>query len=123
MAKPKTLRQALNQIQDMLDGQSYSAHLFDILSAIRGPDKRNPRLKMATTCLIRTVAFPDKPCQYRSFYSKGDSEKFARLRRRMMRDKKNHPHFREHIAAAFESLGLQIGGVNELQTDSARSHR
>ena len=38
MAKPKTLRQALNQIQDMLDGQSYSADLWDVIVALRGPE-------------------------------------------------------------------------------------
>jgi hypothetical protein len=122
MATPKTLRGALRQIQAMLTKQKYSADLFDILSAIRGPDKRNPRLKMATTCLIRTAAFPNKPCQYRSFYLTGDNEKLARLRRRMMRDKKNHPHFREHVRDAFGALGLQLGGVNGVQGNSHRDY-
>ena len=108
MAKPKTLRGALNQIQTMLTKQPYSADLFDILSAVRGPDSRNSRLKMATTCIIRTAAFPKKPCQYRSFYAKKDTARNVVLRKKMFKNRENHPHFREHVLAAFEALGLNL---------------
>ncbi len=123
MAKPKTLRQALNQIQDMLDGQSYSADLWDVIVAMRGPDSRDRKIKNATTAIIRSAAFPKQPCLERSVFAHKDSEKLTQRRLSLFVTKRDNNHFREHIAAAFEALGLQIGGVNELQTDSARSHR
>ena len=112
MTKPKTLRQALDQIQDMLDGEPYSADLWDILVALRGPDSRNVKLKNATTALVRSAAFPKQPCLERSVFAHCDTPKLAKRRRKLFRKKKDLNHFREHISAAFESLGLSIGGVN-----------
>ena len=80
MAKPKTLRQALNQIQDMLDGQSYSAELWDVIVALRGPDSRDRKIKNATTAIIRSAAFPKQPCLERSIFAHKDSEKLAQRR-------------------------------------------
>ena len=42
--KPKTLREALNQIQDMLTGREYSEDLWNVLVALRGPDSRNKKI-------------------------------------------------------------------------------
>ena len=122
MAKPKTLRQALNQIQDMLDGQSYSADLWDVIVAMRGPDSRDRKIKNATTAIIRSAAFPKQPCLERSIFAHKDSEKLAQRRSSLFTRKLDNNHFREHVTAAFDALGLQIGGVNELQTDSARDY-
>jgi hypothetical protein len=122
MAKPKTLRHALDQIQDMLDGHSYSADLWDVLVALRGPDSRDRKIKNATTALIRSAAFPKQPCLERSVFAHEDSAELARRRSSLFAKKLDNNHFREHIAAAFESLGMTIGGVNAIQDDSARDN-
>jgi hypothetical protein len=117
--RPKTLRQALDQIQDMLDGQSFSAELWDILVALRGPDSRNRKLKYATTAVIRQAAFPRRPCEERSIF--GDDSFVLTLRRReMFRKRQDHNHFREHIRDAFAALGLKFGGVNVGHKKSSR---
>jgi hypothetical protein len=107
MRTPKTLRGALRQIEQLLTKQSYSADLWDILSAIRGPDSRNRRLKHATTTIIRSAAFPKRPCEERSFYGE-DSAKRAEIRTRVFKSKGDQNHFRQHVEAAFTSLGLSL---------------
>jgi len=106
-----TLRQALDVIQDMLDGQPYSAELWDILVALRGPDSRDRKLKYATTAIIRSAAFPKRPREEGSIFG---TDSFLRtLRRRdMFRKKQDFNHFREHVRDAFAALGLKLGGVN-----------
>lgn len=109
--RPKTLRQALDQIQLMLDGQPYSAQLWDVLVALRGPDSRNRKVKYATTALIRSAAFPKRPCESRSVF--GEDSFLRTLRRRSLFAKREDAnHFREHVRDAFKALGLKIGGVN-----------
>jgi len=104
---PKTLRGALNLIQGMLNKQSYSADLWDILSAIRGPDSRNRKLKRATTAIIRQAAFPMRPCEDRSIFGNDDKAIVVR-RRQAFKNKEDNNHFREHVRDAFESLGLSL---------------
>ncbi len=107
MEEPKTLRQALDCIQEFLTNKPYSADLWDVLVALRGPDCRNHKLKMATTCVIRDAAFPNHPCEERSFYGTNTLE--AQFRReQMFKHKHNRPHFREHVTTAFELLGLNL---------------
>jgi len=120
--KPKTLRAALNQIQDMLDGQEYSAALWNVLVALRGPDSRNRKIKNATTALIRTTAFPKQPCLERSVFAVADSPRLAKRRRKMLRKEKDFNHFREHVIDAFAALDLKLEETNELQAHSRRDH-
>ena len=108
MEDPKTLRQALDAIQDMLTLKTYSEDLWDVLSALRGPDVRNHDLKMATTAVIRDAAFPNHPTTLRSFYGK-DSRKRVIRRNKMFKKRENCRHFREHVFAAFEALRLRSG--------------
>lgn len=104
---PKTLRGALDQIERLLTKQPYSGDLWDVLSAIRGPDSRNRKLKHATTTIIRSAAFPNRPCEERSFYGE-DSAKRAEIRTRLFKSKGDQNHFRQHIRDAFKSLGLSL---------------
>ena len=104
---PRTLRGALRFVESMLTKQSYSADLWDILSAIRGPDSRNKRLKHATTTVIRSAAFPSRPCEERSFYSEDSAEK-AEIRTRLFKNKEDFNHFRQHCEAAFDALDLKL---------------
>ncbi len=112
---PKTLRGALSQIERMLTKKSYSADLWDILSAIRGPDSRDKRLKHATTTVIRSAAFPSRPCEERSFYSE-DSRKKALIRQELFKNKEDFNHFRQHCQAAFDALGLSLFEENVCST-------
>ena len=121
MAKPKTLRQALNQIQDMLDGQSYSADLWDVLVALRGPDSRDRKIKNATTAIIRSAAFPKQPCLERSIFAHKDSEKLAQRRSSLFTSKLDNNHFREHVMAAFDALQLDLHSVNILRASNPES--
>jgi len=105
VGEPKTLREALDAIQEMLSDKPYSADLWDVLVALRGPDCRNHKLKMATTCVIRDAAFPKHPCEERSFYNKPTQETRKCLEG-MFTDKRNRPHFREHVWDALIVLGI-----------------
>lgn len=107
----KTLRGALNQIERMLTRQPYSADLWDILVALRGPDSRNKKLKYATTAIIRQAAFPLRPCEDRSIFGT-DTSQFAARRKAMFKNKEDNNHFREHCKDAFAALGLKNFEVN-----------
>lgn len=108
---PKTLRGALNCIQQLLTKQPYSGDLWDVLSAIRGPDSRDRKIKHATTTIIRSAAFPKRPCEERSFYGE-DSAKRAEIRKWLFKSKGDQNHFRQHVEAAFASLGLSLSEEN-----------
>jgi hypothetical protein len=107
MSLPRTLRGALKQVERMLTNQSYSANLWDIMSCVRGPDSRNKRIKHATTTVIRSAAFPSRPCEERSFYGE-DSAKRAEIRKRLFKNKEDFNHFRQHCEAAFDALDLRL---------------
>jgi len=117
---PRTLRAALDEIQDMLDGKSYSGELWDVLTALRGPDSRNRKIKYATTAVIRSAAFPKRPCEERSVFGK-DSAKLAKRRKSLFETKVDNNHFREHVRDAFAALGLKLGGVN-VQSNPTRDN-
>jgi hypothetical protein len=105
--RPKTLRGALNQIQEMLSGKDYSMDLWNVLVALRGPDSRNRKIKYATTALIRSAAFPKRPCEDLSVF--GEDAPHLVQRRLGIQDLN---HFREHVKDAFDSLGLNWGKIN-----------
>lgn len=104
---PKTLRDALDQIQEMLSGKAYSAELWDVLVALRGPDSRKRKWKYATTAIIRSAAFPKRPCEERSIYGY-DNKVLTKRRRELFRGQKDQNHFREHIVDAFAALNLKL---------------
>jgi hypothetical protein len=122
MRHPNTLRDALDVLQEMLKGKSYSADLWDVIVALRGPDSRNRKVKNATTTLIRTVAFPKKPCLARSCFATKDTAEMARRRRSLFANREDQNHFREHVRDAFAALGLKLEAVNGVQSYSARNH-
>ena len=117
----KTLRQALDIIQEMLDGKPYSADLWDVLVALRGPDSRDRKIKYATTAVIRSAAFPKRPCEERSIFGK-DTEELVKRRKYMFKYCTGDNHFREHVHDAFEALGLKLGEMNGVQRDSCRGN-
>ena len=108
---PKTLRGALDSIQEMLSGKPYSEDLWNILTGLRGPDSRNRKLKTATTLVIRDAAFPKHPCSALSFFGR-DRKDLAVRRKKMYAKKEDANHFREHVADAFQSLDLDLYHTN-----------
>lgn len=108
---PKSLREALDKIQEMLNGKTYSEDLWNVLVALRGPDSRDRKIKNATTAVIRTAAFPKQPCSALSVFGK-DEPMLAARRKMLFRKKADLNHFREHVNDAFESLGLNLFEVN-----------
>ena len=120
----RDLRRALDTIQDMLDGKSFSAELWDVLVALRGPDSRDRKIKSATTALIRTAAFPKRPCLERSVFAIKDTAELARRRRSLFATKHDNAHFREHVRDAFAALGLKLGEINgDIQAHHRRDHQ
>lgn|ERR1019366_2406285 len=110
-APVKTLRGALNQIQDMLSGKPYSEDLWNVLTGLRGPDSRDRKLKSATTVVIRDAAFPKHPCSLLSFFGRDRKDLVAR-RKKMYAKREDANHFREHVKDAFESLNLDLYDTN-----------
>jgi hypothetical protein len=104
---PSTLRGALRAIEKMLTKQPYSESLWSILTCLRGPDSRNRKLKFATTTVIRSAAFPSRPCETLSYFGTDTSKKAVR-RKKMFKNKEDLNHFRQHVEAAFDSLGLKL---------------
>ena len=86
--------------------------LWDVLSALRGPDNENNEVKHATTAIIRAACFPKT-------YSGGDICIPATMCHDSERDRdartasnKIGYHFRRHAQTAFDALGLSWHEVN-----------
>jgi hypothetical protein len=109
---PRTLRGALDLIQDMLSGRSYSEDLWAVMTGLRGPDSRNRSIKNATTAIIRSAAFPKHPTSASSVFGV-DSKKLARRRKDIWQwVTPCANHFREHAEDAFDALGLDLYEMN-----------
>lgn len=109
--RPETLREALDVIEDMLRAKRYSRDLWNVLTALRGPDSRNRWVKTATTGVIRHTAFPSRPNGDLSAFKEDDSM-MAKRRVLIYAGKIDSNHFREHVKDAFDSLGLKIKDKN-----------
>jgi len=80
--------------------------LWDVLSALRGPDDQNSEVKMATTAVIRQTFLPQGLPDYLGQWD--DAEGFPAHRTNM-----EQGHFRSHARDAFVALGLKWGKVNK----------
>lgn len=103
---PKTAREMLDVLDEFLMSAPsvVASELWDVLTALRGPDSACTDVKMRTTGLIRTLAFPktaalskEHLCIYAFF---GDPEKHPIDLRGVAAS-----HFRSHITAAAVALG------------------
>jgi hypothetical protein len=110
----KTARQILNlldrwfvaQKQDVR-GADEGQKLWDVLTALRGPDMRKSyNLKNTTTSRIRTAAFPRLATRgvgaFGASFSQG---KMIRVPAVLTTD---HMHFIKHVKGATRALGLRI---------------
>ena len=76
--------------------------LWNILTALRGPDDKDLGVKHATTSVIRTAVFGiDSPfAKYADFNH--DDKAAVKARESMVYD-----HFKSHAISAFNALGLE----------------
>jgi len=121
IANIKTCRQALDVIDEMLAGLPvYERNrLWNVLTALRGPDDEDIDSKKATTAIIRSVALPKAASITIGFpnasilgLTNEDSEGYAAHRCHSFRSYGRGPHFDEHAVLAFASLELVWGRCN-----------
>lgn len=109
---PKNLRQALDIIEELLSEHDYSSPLWDVLTALRGPDSGDDSVKYATTCVIRTAAFPSHPYGSNgSLYFSDDATK-VKKRIDLLAHNGDSAHFRRHLREAFDALDLKLREEN-----------
>lgn len=107
----KKVRKMLDRIDAFLakPGKE-SEELWDILTALRGPDDQDNVVKEATTAVIRWQAFP-RTARVRTVPAvfNGDTESFADSRNRWSA---SSFHFWRHAGFAFAALGLKWSKIN-----------
>lgn len=84
--------------------------LWNILTALRGPDNGDNLLKEATTAVLRHKLWLDE-WSIGLFASNPDEQALLEIRKQI--DVGENSHFTRHIMAAFKSIGLNWNGVNE----------
>lgn len=87
--------------------------LWDVLTALRGPDSCNMNTKEATTAVIRHAVFPQGRSNIPANIGMDDT--WAAERRAKM--KNNGSHFWDHAWHAFNALGLKWNSTNYPKAD------
>ncbi len=108
---PKTALEMLGVIRQFMSVHVYDkegAKIWDILSALRGPDSDDVHTKAATTSVIRYHAIGKLAGQF-SLVGPDNESKCAFRLNEMNR---NGEHFWRHAWSAFRALGLKWGEVN-----------
>lgn len=123
--QPKTAQSLLNQLdqffasEDITDKEKQK--LWDVLSALRGPDAETEGMKHATTSIIRSHALPEacRPGQYLedALDVNYDNPEHLKLRQSHMYNTGQFNHFRHHALRAFNALGLTYAELNEPPKD------
>lgn len=119
----KTCRQMLDEISAFLsnpDVKDLEKHrLWDVLSALRGPDSYNEDYKNASTCLIRYHALGNVLNNF-TWVVKKDLPQLVKLRKEMSvaltaANDTNDIHFIVHNIDAFRALGLKWDKLNKVK--------
>lgn len=108
MMSPKT-REMLDRIDDFLASHSLeAAELWDVLTALRGPDREGLDDKMCTTVPIRVVAFPKTAAMPDEFNGGVKSRAIFEGSPRdfVWPDINSTEHFDHHIRQAAYALGM-----------------
>lgn len=82
--------------------------LWNVMTALRGPDNHDDDLKTATTCIVRYAVFGNETSVQRHGYVNYDNTSHLTRRKSFI----VNPHFRGHITAAFRALDLKWDEVN-----------
>jgi len=110
------LRKSLKTLDELLS-RKYGCLLFDVLSALRGPDSDNNDVKKAATGLIRGKAFPrvlskSDDNDLGLVVTHEDNEDLVNVRRDLENNREESRHFLNHAHLAFKHLGLSWYTVN-----------
>lgn len=90
-----------------------TAKLWDVLSALRGPDRPEQYIyKAATTGVIRQFVLPPRSSRRCGLTVVGDDQSSVE-RRAKLTNARVRAHFYSHVRDAFDALGLKWDQVNE----------
>jgi hypothetical protein len=111
----RSFRLLLQQVVEFLNvNDDESSKLWNVLSALRGPDCPDPtasndyNVKLATTSVIRHAI----GLRWRNVLDiNPDQGAFVEIRQEVLNG--NDHHFKGHAINAFNDLGLKWNGVNE----------
>ena len=115
---PRGLNEMLDMIDKFLTYNPKASVLWDILSALRGPDSDDMELKEQTTIHIRSAAFPltatvGSLCGIAYFAKKEDaSKRLPYFAKRV----NTHPHFMFHYQEAVRQL-IQLNRMQKGEND------
>lgn len=120
--KPESFKSILNKVVKFLnDAGPESKKLWDVLTALRGPDDSCFNTKDATTAVVRhTIGLSgrtgsDLNSTYHGYAVKPDNTQYSHRRKELESGLARllPGHFRDHILAAFNALDLKWNDVNE----------
>ena len=104
---PTTTRGMLDLIDKFLARcNRESGNLWDVLSALRGPDDEDEITKKRTTMLIRDAAFPRLKVRQRRTWMSGPSGRYPGMGGVPPYDSTGQGHFFVHANGAAKGLGL-----------------
>ncbi len=111
------VREVLDQLDQVLAvGDADARALWNVLSALRGPDSKDRDLKSATTSVIRYTAFPlaakDATGHGGPLYASMIPDSKEAVHVRAKHDRYYRDHFNGHVQDAFRALGLRWQTVN-----------
>jgi len=114
------MNENLVKLAELVNGLPYEEQkvLWDVMSALRGPDNDDLTLKHATTSIIRQKLFGTY-CTLGGYVDiNGDTLQRVELRQANQHINYCHPnrHFLMHAQRAFETLGLNWEALNETGT-------
>ena len=119
-----SLRKDLNIIEKLLQGPN-GQQLWNVLTALRGPDYGNDAHKDATVGIIRRVAFPNLFVRGSAHgaVAYDDYKAAVKVRSKLSKlvlDRKStkyqrYLHFYRHVMWAFEALKLNWNNVNNME--------
>lgn len=112
--RPTSCREALGLLSEWLApgnphmSETERSHLWNVLTALRGPDSGNIEEKVATTSVIRAEALGEYTGAYYGTTAQ-DTPNSVNIRKQMQdcgRVSYARDHFVHHAASAFIALGL-----------------
>lgn len=119
--RPQTCREVMDILKYFVhecQDENQIKLLWDVLTALRGPDNNADAIKNATTGLIRTAAFGQHSKIIAVFTSDNETHLATRCQLSLTRtnitlaDWREHWHFYSHVRNAFNALGLSWDKIN-----------
>jgi hypothetical protein len=111
---------SLDDVLEVIDTHmltSQSGDLYDILTALRGPDTNDTRfndLKIPITTIVRYAVCKKSKAHFKGLIE-NDTEQKAKMRVDVYSELRHtHGHFLDHAKAAFHALGLSWDKVNDI---------